>query len=40
MEGGSQTYRKMDGLSFPEPVSLNLERIISMEEALLSGDLN
>ena len=38
MEDGSQVYGKTDGLSFPELVSLNLERIVSMEEALLSGD--
>jgi len=36
--GGSQVYGKIDDLSFLELVHLNLERIISIEEALLSGD--
>ena len=36
--GGGQVYGKIDALSFLEPAHLNLESIISTEEALLSGD--
>ena len=38
MVGGSQVSGKIDDLFFLELVHLNLERIISIEEALLSGD--